>query len=133
VADQLPAAVPDPPIGWREQQGGKTMDRDRGDPLSAVVARQRGRTRLRAATVALGTASLVAAGAVAYTLPGVTHATGTGTAVTAAAPASGHSRAVHATSGGSAAAAAASGHSAQSGQAAPAAAGGTSHAVSGGS
>lgn len=107
------------------------MDRDREDPLSAVVARQRGRTRLRTATVALGAAGLVAAGAVAYTLPGVTHATGTGTAVTATA--SGHSRAVHATSGGSAAAAAASGRSGQSGQAAPAAAGGTSHAVSGGS
>jgi hypothetical protein len=108
------------------------MDKDRGDRLSAVVARQRGRSRLRAATVALGTASLVAAGAVAYTLPGVTHPASTGTTVTAAAPASGQRTVVHATSGGSAATSATT--SGQSGQAAaPAAAGGTSHAVSGGS
>ena len=115
------------------------MDRDREDQLSAVVARQRGRSRLRVATVALGAASLTAAGAVAYTLPGVTHTASTGTTVTAAAPAGGHGGTVHTTSGGSAAAATASGRSGQSGQSArsgqvaPAPAGGTSHAVSGGS
>ncbi|HZC42214.1 MAG TPA: hypothetical protein VE343_16165 [Streptosporangiaceae bacterium] len=111
------------------------MDKDRGDQLSAVVARQRGRSRLRAATVALGSASLVAAGAVAYTLPGVTHTASTGTTVTAAAPAGGHGGTVHTTSGGSAATSATtSGQSGQSGQAAaPAAARGSSHAVSGGS
>ncbi|MBO0787965.1 MAG: hypothetical protein J2P33_18020, partial [Actinobacteria bacterium] len=87
------------------------MDKDRGDQLSAVVARQRGRTRLRAATVALGTASLVAAGAVAYTLPGVTHTASKGTTVTAAAPAGRHGGTGHATSGGAAAAATASGRS----------------------
>jgi len=46
------------------------MDANSRDALSAVVARRRGRARLRSATVALGAASLVAAGAVAYTLPG---------------------------------------------------------------
>ena len=50
------------------------MDASNRDALSAVVARQRGRGRLRSATIALGAASLVAAGAVAYTLPsGVAH------------------------------------------------------------
>src|SRR2546430_5920944 len=80
-----------------EQPGGTTMDASDRDALSAVVARQRGRRRLRSATVALGAASLAAAGAIAYTLPsGVAHTT-TATAGTAAAG----SRNVHATSGGS--------------------------------
>jgi hypothetical protein len=95
------------------------------DGLSAVVARQRGRSRLRVVTVAAGAAGLVAAGAVAYTLPSgihsVSHAvgtsvsTGTGSTVhtvsggsgvvtqtaggTSVSPRSGSS--VHATSGGS--------------------------------
>jgi hypothetical protein len=74
------------------------MDAGNRDALSAVVARQRGRGRLRSATVALGAASLVAAGAIAYTLPsGVTHTATTATAGTAAAGSS----TTHATSGGS--------------------------------
>jgi len=40
------------------------MNASNRDALSAVVARQRGRARLRSATVTLGAASLVAAGAV---------------------------------------------------------------------
>lgn len=42
------------------------MNASNRDALSAVVARRRGRARLRSATVALGAASMVAAGAVAY-------------------------------------------------------------------
>src|SRR5499427_2237798 len=112
-----------------EQPGG-TMDASNRDALSAVVARQRGRGRLRSATIALGAASLVAAGAIAYTLPsGVAHTTTT-TAGTAAA--AGSSTAVHATSGGSGVAAAAT--SSGTGTAtAPAASSGASHATSGGS
>jgi len=73
------------------------MDASNRDALSAVVARQRGRGRLRSATVALGAASLVAAGAIAYTLPsGVTH-----TATTTAGPAAAGGSSARATSGGS--------------------------------
>jgi|SRR5690242_17604609 hypothetical protein len=103
------------------------MDASNRDALSAVVARQRGRGRLRSATVALGAASLVAAGAIAYTLPsGVTH-TATTTAGTAAAGGS----SAHATSGGSGVAAATS--SGTGSASAPTASSGTSHATSGGS
>jgi hypothetical protein len=104
------------------------MDANNRDALSAVVARQRGRKRLRSATVALGAAGLVVAGAVAYTLPGgATHATTSSAAGTAATG----SAAVHATSGGSGVAAAAS--SGTGSASAPASAAGTSHATSGGS
>lgn len=68
------------------------------DALSAVIARHRGRARLRTATLAVGAASLVTAGAVAYHLPGATHTTSVtapGTTV-----ASG-TITVHTTSGGS--------------------------------
>ena len=106
------------------------MNESRGDALSAVVARQRGRARLRVATIALGTAGLIGAGAVAATLPGVTHQGSSGTSTVAVA---GKGAATHATSGGSGAVAAAS--SGQAGQAtAPAAASrAASHAVSAGS
>ena len=91
------------------------MNASNRDELPAVAARQRGRARLRSATIAVGAAGLVATGVVAYTLPGgVTHATsgtsaaGTSTATTtgsagtgsASAPAA-SSGASHATSGGS--------------------------------
>jgi len=103
------------------------MDASNRDALSAVVARQRGRGRLRSATVALGAASLVAAGAIAYTLPsGVTHTPATATAGTATAG----SGTAHATSGGSGVATTTSGTGSAS---APAASSGTSHATSGGS
>jgi hypothetical protein len=49
------------------------MDTRRRDTLSAVTARQHGRTRMRIATIALGAAGLAGAGAVAYSLPAVTH------------------------------------------------------------
>ena len=104
------------------------MDASNRDALSAVVARQRGRGRLRSATIALGAASLVAAGAIAYTLPsGVTHTTATATAGTATAGSS----TAHATSGGSGVATTTS--SGTGSASAPAASSGTSHATSGGS
>ena len=105
------------------------MDASNRDVLSAVVARQRGRGRLRSATIAMGAAGLVAAGAIAYTLPsGVAHTT----AATAGAAAATGSSTVHATSGGSGVAATAT--SSGTGTAStPAASSGASHATSGGS
>jgi hypothetical protein len=103
------------------------MNASNRDALSAVVARQRGRGRLRSATVALGAAGLVAAGAIAYTLPsGVTHTTST-----AAGTAAAGSSTAHATSGGSGVATATS--SGTGPASAPAASSGTGHATSGGS
>ena len=103
------------------------MDASNRDALSAVVARQRGRGRLRSATVALGAASLVAAGAIAYTLPsGVTH-----TATSHGRHGGRGRQHGHATSGGSGVAAATS--SGTGSASAPAASSGTSHATSGGS
>jgi hypothetical protein len=96
--------------------------------LSALVARQRGRARLRAATIAFGAAGLVAAGAVAYHLPGATGA-GTSTAAGAAAG-SGSSGTVHTTSGGPGVVATTTG---RGGSAAPSAGTGRAHAVSEGS
>src|SRR5262245_22180437 len=110
-----------------EQPGG-TMDASNRDALSAVVARQRGRGRLRSATAALGAAGLVAAGAIAYTLPsGGAHTT---TATAGATTAAGGSTA-HTTSGGSGVATTTS--SGTGSASAPAASSGTSHATSGGS
>jgi hypothetical protein len=105
------------------------MDASNRDALSAVVARQRGRARLRSATAALGVASLVAAGAIAYTLPGgVTHTATT----TSAAGAAGTSAAVHTTSGGSGVATTTT-SSGTGSASASASSSGTSHATSGGS
>jgi hypothetical protein len=108
------------------------MDASNRDALSAVVARQRGRQRLRSATVALGAASLVAVGAIAYTLPsGATH---TATTTTAARPvaAAGTGTTVHTTSGGSGVATTTT-SSSTGPVSAPAASAGASHATSGGS
>jgi hypothetical protein len=106
------------------------MDASNRDALSAVVARQRGRERLRSATIALGAVSLVAAGAIAYTLPnGVTHTTTTATAAAGAPAAAGTT--VHTTSGGSGVVTTTS--SGTGSASAPAASSGTSHATSGGS
>jgi hypothetical protein len=109
---------------------GNRMDASNRDALSAVVARQRGRRRLRSATIALGAASLVAAGAIASTLPsGAVHTT---TATAGTGTASGTGTTVHTTSGGSGAAATTT--SSGTGTAsAPAASSGASHATSGGS
>ena len=101
------------------------MNASNREVLSAVVARRRGRARLRSATVALGAASLVAAGAVAYTLPGgLTHAT-TGTS------AGGTATATHATSCGSVVATTTKGSPGIA--SAPASRSGPGHATSGGS
>lgn len=99
------------------------------DTVSAVVARQRGRARVRAATVVLGAAGLVTAGAVAYTLPGATH-TGTSTSATPASVSGGNGATAHATSGGSAAT---TSPAPGSGVQAPAPGSGAAHATSGGS
>jgi hypothetical protein len=114
------------------------MNASNRDALSAVVARQRGRARLRSVTIAAGAAGLVAAGAIAYTLPsGVTHATtGTSSAATGGTSTGGTSTggaaAVHTTSGGSSVATAAGSGSTGSASA-PTASSGAVHATSGGS
>lgn len=96
------------------------------DTLRAVIARRRGLARLRAATAALGAASLVAAGAVTYQLAGTpAHTVASGTAATTTAP--GTSLA-HSTSGGSAVSSATSRSGATS-----VASSGSAHAASGGS
>src|SRR5262249_25117203 len=118
-----------------EQPGGNTMDASNRDALSAVVARQRGRQRLRSATVALGAASLVAAGAIAYTLPsGAAHTTTTAPTAATAAPAAatGTGTTVHTTSGGSGVATTTT-SSGTGSVSTPAASSGASHATSGGS
>jgi hypothetical protein len=109
------------------------MNASNRDALSAVVARQRGRARLRSVTIAAGAAGLVAAGAIAYTLPsGVTHAT-TGTPAAATGGTStGGAATVHTTSGGSAVATTAGSGSTGSASA-PTASSGAVHATSGGS
>lgn len=101
------------------------------DALSAVVARRRGKARLRAVTVAAGAAGLVVAGAVAYTLPGVTHTTTTTTASGTPATA-GTTTVVHTTSGGSGVTTTQT-VSGTGSASAPAASAGRSHATSGGS
>ena len=45
---------------------------------AAAVARRQGRSRLRAATVAVGAAGLAVTGVLAYALPGSSHASTTG-------------------------------------------------------
>ena len=109
------------------------MNASNRDALAAVTARQRGRARLRSATVAVGAAGLVAAGVVAYTLPGtMTHpATSASTAGTATA--GGSTATAHATSGGSGTTSAAASSSGTGSASAPASSSGASHAVSGGS
>jgi hypothetical protein len=109
------------------------MDASNRDALSAVVARQRGRQRLRSATVALGTASLVVAGAIAYTLPSGTAQTGTTTVAAGTTAATSTGTTVHTTSGGSAVATTTTTSSGSGSASAPAASSGTSHATSGGS
>ena len=107
------------------------MNASNRDVLSAVVARRRGLARLRSATVALGAASLVAAGAVAYTLPGgLTHAT-TNTSAGGTAASAGSAVAAHATSGGSAVATTTNGSSGNVSAPAAASRSGSSHATAG--
>jgi hypothetical protein len=107
------------------------MNANNRDALSAVVARKRGRARLRSATVALGAAGLVGAAAVAYTLPGtVAHTTAVSSAGTSTA--AGTSTVVHTTSGGSGVAATTTSSTTTSATT-PTASSGASHATSGGS
>lgn len=81
------------------------MDVKTQGALSAVVARNRGRARLRAATLTAGAAGLVTAGVVAYHLPGAAH---TATVTTHGTAGTSGSAAVHSTSGGSSVAASSS-------------------------
>jgi hypothetical protein len=99
--------------------------------VSALVARQRGRARLRAAAAAVAGASLIGAGVVAYHLPSI-QATASGQTASTAANSRASGTAVHATSGDSGVAASTSTSGTQSGTA-PAASSGTSHVTSGGS
>lgn len=58
----------------------------RQDLASAIMQRERGRSRMRRVTVAVGAAALATAGVVAYNLPGPTDTTAVnGTATTPAA------------------------------------------------
>ena len=109
------------------------MNASNRDALSAVVGRQRGRARLRSATVALGAASLVAAGAVAYTLPGGLTSATTGTSAAVAPANAGDGTAVHTTSGGSAVTTTTNGSAGAVSASATASRSGSSHATSGGS
>ena len=49
------------------------MDHRKWDMLSVAAERQRGRSRVRGTTAAVGLAGLTTAGVVAFTLPGPTH------------------------------------------------------------
>jgi len=51
------------------------MDQRQWDMLSAAAERQRGRSRVRGTTAAVGLAGLTTAGVVAFTLPGPAHST----------------------------------------------------------
>jgi hypothetical protein len=51
------------------------MDQRKWDMLSAAAERQRGRSRVRGTTAAVGLAGLTTAGVVAFTLPGPAHST----------------------------------------------------------
>jgi hypothetical protein len=51
------------------------MDQRKWDMLSVAAERQRGRSRVRGTTAAVGLAGLTTAGVVAFTLPGPTHST----------------------------------------------------------
>ncbi len=103
------------------------------DVFSEVVARQRGRSRLRAATVTAGVAGLAAAGVIAYNLPGPAHSktvSGTTNTAPSAAPTS-QPRYYGDDSGGDDGSATIPSGSAAGGAAAGGAA--SSHATSGGS
>jgi hypothetical protein len=101
------------------------------DPVTAAIARARGRTRMRVATLVAGGASLAAAGVVALNLPGPTHSKTT-SVTTPAAPASSAPTVVY---GGDDGGGGDDGYRAATGTqpAAPAAGTGTAHTTSGGS
>jgi hypothetical protein len=100
---------------------------------AAAVARRQGRSRLRAATVAVGAAGLAVTGVVAYALPGSSHASSTGSA--AASQNTGSSAGTSAGSSGSASSSgsAATGGSGFSGSSGISAAQGGGQTTSGGS
>lgn len=108
------------------------MDASTRYALPAVVRRHRGRARLRTATLAIGAAGLVAAGAVAANLPGTVTKASTGTQVVSAPAANGTTSVVHVTSGGSGVATTTT-TAGTAGASAPTVAAGASHATSGGS
>jgi hypothetical protein len=69
-----------------------------GQPAAAGAARSRGMRRLSAVTAGVGVAGVLAAGAIAFTLPGATHTVTGGTATSSGGSGS---PAPHATSGSS--------------------------------
>jgi hypothetical protein len=67
------------------------MDQRKWDMLSMAAERQRGRSRVRGTTAAVGLAGLTTAGVVAFTLPGPTHSAVTSKGTAAPTGASGSS------------------------------------------
>lgn len=121
------------PQAWPlDKEGSTVMMGTHPDALAAVLARHRRRARLRAGTVALGAASLVTAGLVAYTLPAP--ATHTVTTSSAGSTAGQRAGTVHTVSGGSGTTTTQTpARSGPSTVATPAASTGSAHASSGGS
>ena len=82
---------------------------------AAAVARRQGRSRLRAATVAVGAAGLAVAGVLAYALPGSSHASTTGSGGSTGGAASRNTGSSAGTSTGSSGSASSSGSAATGG------------------
>jgi len=82
---------------------------------AAAVARRQGRSRLRAATVAVGAAGLAVTGVVAYALPGSSHASTTGSGGSTGGAASQNTGSSAGTSTGSSGSASSSGSAATGG------------------
>lgn len=104
-----------PGPGWQDATSG----------LTAVTARERGRARMRLATLGAGAASLAAAGVIAWNLPGPGHAR----AFPASTPSSSPARSYTGDDGSGDDGSASSSQPAT----APQSSSGTSHATSGGS
>ena len=82
---------------------------------AAAVARRQGRSRLRAATVAVGAAGLAVTGVLAYALPGSSHASTTGSGGSTGGAASRNTGSSAGTSTGSSGSASSSGSAATGG------------------
>lgn len=104
-----------PRQGWQDGTRG----------LTAVTARERGRARMRLATLGAGAASLVAAGAIAWNLPGPGHVRTTPASTPSSSPAGSYTGDDGSRDDG--------GASSSQPATAPHPSSGTSHATSGGS
>jgi len=101
------------------------MDKHNQDLAGSVAARDRGLARLRAAAVSATAASMIAAGALAFSLPGGTHAAVTSTRATQSSGSSGQTSKTPGTSGAA--------KKLSTPTSAPTASSGTGQATSGGS